>query len=101
MSETEEETNSDHMSVSDQEGEAIKDEEIFTNQATNENRFELTPVQDSSLSSTPPSNDGGEKNQVHVSCNDRSSQTVIEESRHPTVELDDTAVRFKLANITM
>nr|SVE93320.1 EOG090X0FS7 [Moina brachiata] len=92
MSETDDETNSDHMSVSDQEGDASRGEEIITNLVANESHVELTRMQDSSLSSTPASSDGGEKNEIDITYSEKSPQTVIEESRHPTVELDDAAL---------
>lgn len=99
MSETDDETNSDHMSVSDQEGDPSRGEEIITNLVANESHVELIRMQDSSLSSTPASSDGGEKNEIDITYSEKSPQTVIEESRHPTVELDDAAVRCKRASI--
>lgn len=86
MSDTDDEVNSDHMSVSDQEDEIGRGQDHSAN-ATR--AVEVVQMHDSSLS-TPISSDVGEVNQIST---EKNPTVVMEELRHPTMELDDAAVR--------
>lgn len=88
------------MSVSDQEGEVGHEVEIQSKQAVGENhaQAQLTLMRDSSLSPSPLSSEGDNENQANTMSNQKNPTSVIEGSRHPTVELDDAAVRLITKN---